>query len=55
MSNDPPKRFEIKLPPDRRQALDRLAAASGLSLADLARLAINQLLEQRHVQLPNAA
>lgn len=46
-------RFEIKLPPERRRQLDDLAAASGVSATDLARLAIGQLLEQRMVRLPS--
>jgi predicted transcriptional regulator len=48
------KRFEIKLPEDRRAALDALANQTGVSASDLARLAINQMLEDRDVKLPRA-
>jgi hypothetical protein len=45
-------RFEIKLTAQRRRALDQLAHEAGISSADLARLAIGQLLEDRVVRLP---
>ena len=45
-------RFEIKLTAQRRRALDQLAHEFGISSADLARLAIGQLLEDRTVRLP---
>jgi hypothetical protein len=37
-------RFEITLPAQRRRELDELAVASGLSVADLMRLATARLL-----------
>jgi predicted DNA-binding protein len=52
MTND--TRFEIRMPSQRRHALDQLAHESGLSAADLARLAIGRLLEDRTVRLPAA-
>ena len=41
------ERFEIRLQPERRQELDALARETGLSSADVVRLAIRQLLEHR--------
>jgi uncharacterized protein YdbL (DUF1318 family) len=45
-------RLELKIPSDRREALSTLAEQSGLSVSDLARLAINKLLLDRNVKLP---
>ena len=45
-------RFEIKMQPERRRQLDELASATGISAADIARLAINQVLDERAVRLP---
>jgi predicted transcriptional regulator len=53
MANDP-RRFELKLAPERRRQLDELASATGISATGLCRLAIGQLLEQRLVRLPGA-
>jgi hypothetical protein len=39
-------RFELKLPPQSRAALDALASETGLSCADLVRLSIRRMLEQ---------
>jgi hypothetical protein len=50
MAND--VRLQIRLPAQRRAALDHLAADAGLSSSALARLAIGQLLESREVVLP---
>jgi len=47
-------RFEITMQSERRRQLDELASATGISSADLARLAINQMLEERAVRLPAA-
>jgi len=41
------RRFEISLPMDRRRELDALAAETGVSASDLARLAIIRLLASR--------
>jgi hypothetical protein len=40
------KRFELKLQADRREELRHMAVQSGVSASDLARLAIDQLLER---------
>ena len=50
MRND--ARLELKIPTERREALSTLAEQSGLSSSDLVRLAINRLLEDRDVRLP---
>ena len=42
-----PKRFEILLPAERRQELNALAHEIGTNAADLARLAICRLLNDR--------
>jgi hypothetical protein len=39
-------RFELKLPPQSRAALDALASETGLSCADLVRLSIRRMLER---------
>jgi predicted DNA-binding protein len=48
------KRFEIRLAEDRRAALTALSVKTGVSSADLARLAITQMLEGHSVALPAA-
>jgi hypothetical protein len=48
------RRFEIKLPEERRRELDQLAHESGIPSAALAKLAIVAMLEQRMVRLPAA-
>jgi hypothetical protein len=48
-------RFELKIPTDRRDALNEVARQSGVSSSDLVRLAINQLLEDRDVRLGAAS
>ena len=50
MTND--ARLEIRLPARRLRELDELAAESPVSRADLVRLAICRLLEDRDVRLP---
>jgi hypothetical protein len=45
------ERFEIRLSADRRQELAELARESGLSAADIARLAITRLLAHPGVLL----
>jgi hypothetical protein len=49
MNND--ARFELRLPTQRRAQLEALADETGLSAADLARLAIGRLLDDRKVIL----
>jgi metal-responsive CopG/Arc/MetJ family transcriptional regulator len=44
---DTQRRFEISLPTERRRELDALAAETGVSASDLARLAIVRLLASR--------
>jgi hypothetical protein len=50
-------RIEIRLTPERRQELSELAAEIGISTADIARLAIHQLLHNRdgrlHLETPH--
>jgi hypothetical protein len=46
------ERFEIRLTPAHRQELVALAADVGISAADLARLAIRRLLDNRSTLLP---
>lgn len=46
------KRFEVKLPPERRAQLDALAREVRVHSATLARLAIVQMFDQRAVSLP---
>jgi hypothetical protein len=46
------ERFEIRLTPARRQELSALAADVGMSASDLARLAIQRLLNSRDTLLP---
>jgi hypothetical protein len=45
-------RFQFRLPAAQRAQLETLAEASGLSSADLTRLALQRLLEDRDVKLP---
>ena len=49
MNND--ARFELRLPAQRRAQLEALADETGLSSADLARLAIGRLLDDRAIIL----
>jgi hypothetical protein len=42
-------RFEFLLPAEQRGELDELAAATGLSVADLARLGIGWVIKRRDV------
>ena len=44
-------RLEVRLPHERREQLDRMAEASGLTAPTLARLAIGRLIEDGYVQL----
>jgi hypothetical protein len=45
-------RFQFRLPAAQRAQLETLAMQSGLSSADLTRLALQRLLEDRDVRLP---
>jgi hypothetical protein len=45
-------RFQFRLPAAQRAQLETLAVQSGLSSADLTRLALQRLLEDRDVKLP---
>ena len=45
-------RFQFRLPAAQRAQLETLAVQSGLSSADLTRLALLRLLEDRDVKLP---
>jgi hypothetical protein len=45
-------RFQFRLPAAQRAQLETLAVQSGLSSADLTRLALQRLLEDRDVRLP---
>ena len=45
-------RFQFRLPAAQRAQLETLAEQSGLSSADLTRLALQRLLEDRDVKLP---
>jgi hypothetical protein len=45
-------RFQFTLPVVQRARLETLAVQSGLSSADLTRLALQRLLEDRDVRLP---
>jgi hypothetical protein len=47
-------RFQFRLPAQQKAQLDSLARATNLSSADLTRLAIDRLLEDRDVRLPAA-
>jgi hypothetical protein len=47
-------RFQIRLAPQQNAQLDSLSRATNLSKADLTRLAIDRLLEDRDVRLPAA-
>jgi predicted DNA-binding protein len=49
MNND--ARFELRLPTQRRARLDELADETGLSSADLVRLAIDRLLADPKIVL----
>jgi len=45
-------RFQFRLPATQRAQLETLAVQCGLSSADLTRLALQRLLEDRDVRLP---
>jgi hypothetical protein len=47
-------RFQLMLPEPQRAGLSELADKTGLSSADLVRLAIGRLLEARELSLPAA-
>lgn len=51
MSMENPTRFEVTLPAERRRELDDLAREIGTGSADLARLAITRLLNNRDALL----
>ena len=51
----PKRRFEIQLPAERRAELDALAREVGTGAADLARLAIVRLLNDREVLIGGKA